>query len=691
MAYFPQSHPEFNGLRHLLLLYGDAQRPWTPGQLLHAAAHLDADGRPDDWLFDSFLFLNVRSGTGRDYCADVNLGSTMCGEGDFFAMCSPQPAARDDWEALLDFYFLPDGALHTLDRTIAAARTAIGRPYGPRRNVVLMVPYPHITQPAWGPLPGGGPALDFTIERQNLMRATGQRLSACAWFVDELARRFAEGRYEHLHLLGPYWMFESVHRGWNVDDHWLLKALRPRIHRHGLKFLWIPFWSTYNVHLLDDYRRYYFDLAFLQPNYMFYREGKSLGAAAAAARARGAGIEMEYYLDLNEPIAISGERHSRFRDYLNGGVRYGYMRDAACAHFQGAGALEAMRVHADAQEREFYEDIYHFVKGDYAPKPAIPRAPGARTLSRAAVAVDLGGTRLRAAVVEETGRILTRASASTPRGREAILAEMAALVGRVRDEAAAQGARVEGIGVSTGGRVDATRGIVVHATSLLEGWGDLPLAGLLGERTGLPVRVDNDGHCAAIGERHFGLGQDVQHFVTLVIGTGIGGGVFSGGELVRGSRNAAGELGHLVVEADGPACSCGSRGCVERLASGSGLAAEARKLADLGTLRLGATAADIDAEALGRAALGGDEAARAVVAAGGRALGIAIAGLLNVLNPERVILAGPVLRLGSCYLDPLRAAVDERAMPTARESAEVVVSALDEPALLGAAALVLFG
>ena len=123
-----------------------------------------------------------------------------------------------------------------------------------------------------------------------------------------------------MHLLGVYWMFETVYRGWNVDDHWLLKPLRPRVHRHGLKFLWIPFWSAYNVHLLDDYRSYYFDLAFLQPNYMFYKEGKSLEAAAEAARRRGAGIEMEYYLELDEPIGVTGERHSRFRDYLNGGV-----------------------------------------------------------------------------------------------------------------------------------------------------------------------------------------------------------------------------------------------------------------------------------------------------------------------------------------------------------------------------------
>ena len=107
MPYFPQSHPDFNCLRHLLLLYGDATRPWTHDSLLHAVAHLRPDGAADDWLFDSFLFLNVKSASGRDYCADVNLGTTMCGEGDFFAMCSPQPATRADWEELLEFYLGP--------------------------------------------------------------------------------------------------------------------------------------------------------------------------------------------------------------------------------------------------------------------------------------------------------------------------------------------------------------------------------------------------------------------------------------------------------------------------------------------------------------------------------------------------------------------------------------------------------
>jgi glucokinase-like ROK family protein len=690
MPFFPQSHPDFNGLRHLLLLYGDASRPWTREQLRHAVAHLDGAGRADDWLFDSFLFLNAKASSGRHYCADVNLGTTMSGEGDFFAMCSPQPGTRADWEELLDFYLAPGGALHTLDETIAATIDEVGRPHDGRRNVVLMLPYPHITQPEWGRLPGASGAVDFTIDHQHLMRATEQRLAACTWFLDEIAHRSAVHHYRHLHLLGVYWMFETVHRGWNVDDHWLLKSLRPRIHRFGWKFLWIPFWSTYNVHLLDDYQSYYFDLAFLQPNYMFYKEGKSLEAAAAAARRRHAGLEMEYYLELDEPIAVSGERHSRFRDYLNGGVTQGYMRESACAHFQGVGALEKMRAHEDPQEREFYEDIYHFVKGDYALKVAIPRLDEREEPRQAAIAVDLGGTHLRAAVVDVSGRLLCTRAVPTPRGKDAIVLAMGELVKWASEEAAAREAAVCGIGVSTGGRVDPWRGVVVDATALLDGWTDVPLAHVLGSLTGLPVRVDNDGHCAALAELRFGQGRDVRHFVTVIVGTGVGGGIVCDGDLLRGARNAAGELGHLSIDADGIACTCGGIGCVEAYASGSGLAARAQALARTGELRLeGVEAEAITARDVGSAAAAGHAVARELVRGGGEALGTAIAGLLNVFNPERVILAGPVLKLGDLYVEALREAVTRRAMTTARDTCGIVVSTLEEPALLGAAALVL--
>lgn len=378
MAYFPPNEPSFNFLRHMMLMYGDTRRPWTMDEMQYYVAHLNGEGVPDDWLFDAFLFLNLKASSGNDFCADVNRGTTMSGEGDFFAACSPRPADKADWEELLEFYFGQRGAIETLHQTIERCGAVIGPPYGHRRNVILMLPYPHITQEDFGALPGKATSLDFSTRHQNLVKATAQRLEAARWMVDEIVRRWKSGLWQHLNLLGVYWMFETVHRGWDVDDHWLLKELHRDLAQRGLKFLWIPFWSSYNVHLLDDYQRYYFDLAFLQPNYMFYRNGKTLRKAAEAARERNAGIELEYYLELDEPIAIQNERHARFRDYLNGGVEFGYMRESACAHFQGVGSLARMHRHADPQEREFYEDIYRFVRGTYQLKPSIvtPSGPG---------------------------------------------------------------------------------------------------------------------------------------------------------------------------------------------------------------------------------------------------------------------------------------------------------------------------
>jgi len=688
MPYFPQNHPEFNGLRHLILMYGGRERLWREDDLLPHVAHLDQGGRPDDWLFDSFLFLNARSRSGNDFCADVNLGTTMAGEGDFFAMVSPNPATLDDWRELLEFYLGPDGAVRTLDRTVGTCTRSIGRPAPAKRNVVLMLPYPHVSQRAFGALPGGEDVLDFSTARQNLDRATRSRLAAEQWFVDEIVRRFRGQEWEHVHLLGVYWMFETVYRGWDVDDHWLLKELRRHIRAHGLKFAWIPFWSSYNVHALDDYRSYYFDVAFLQPNYMFYREGKSIHEAARAARLRGAGIEMEYYLELDEPIAITGERHSRFRDYLNGGVTYGYMTGAACAHFQGVGSLERMRTHADPQEREFYEDIYRFVKGSYVVKPPIPREGGTGG-PPVALAVDIGGTNIRVALVDAGGTILRRMSHATPSTGAERIDRIRAMLKECTAAAEAAGIAPLGVGVSTGGRVDHERGVVRESTDLLKGWSEIPLAQILTEATGLPVRVDNDGNCAALAEATFGEGRAADDCIVLVVGTGIGGGVVSGGRLLRGAANAAGELGHVSIDADGPPCSCGGRGCVELTAGGSGMARLAAGLMRDGSLRIEGLGPDtVTAEALGKAASRGNKGALEIVEQAGKALGVAVTGYLNAFNPSLVILAGPVSGLGEPWIRSLRATVAERGMHTPRASAEIVLSRLQDHGLLGAAAMI---
>lgn len=365
MGYFPQNAEGFNGMRHVMLTGGSRSQPLTERELIYQLAHLNSSDEPDDWFFDT-LQIGIRPSSGNSIGADWNRGTTMSGEGDFYAIPCPNPSTKADWDEILETLFQPGIFLDAMDKTIERLKSKLpARQY--KHNVIISMPYPGINQARFGRLEPNGKILNFSVLGQNLMRATLDRLEAAEWFVDEAIRRFEAAAYKNIHLLGFYWVFETVYRGWDVDDHYLLKELHRHVNGKGYKMFWIPFWASYNVHLLDDYQNYYFDCAWLQPNYMFYKAIKGVREGAEAARARNAGFELEYYFELDEPIAVGAERHKRFRDYLNGGVDYGYMH-GSCAYFIGGGGIQRLYHNDDPVEREFYEDIYHFVKGDYQRK-----------------------------------------------------------------------------------------------------------------------------------------------------------------------------------------------------------------------------------------------------------------------------------------------------------------------------------
>ena len=231
---------------------------------------------------------------------------------------------------------------------------------------MITIPYPHPNQSFFGKLDNKKSSLNFCLTGQNLSKASEQRLEACQWFVDQTISEWKNANYKNLHLLGFYWIYESIHYSWDVDDHWVLKELYKYIREKKYNFFWIPFYSSYNVHLLSDYHEFYFDVAFLQPNHMFYKNIKDVREAALEAKKRYAGIEMEYDIDLLDKVHdIGNPRHQRFRNYLNGGVKYGYMTESACAYFMGANDVAVMANSKNKIERGFYDDLYHFVKGDY--------------------------------------------------------------------------------------------------------------------------------------------------------------------------------------------------------------------------------------------------------------------------------------------------------------------------------------
>src|SRR3990170_5323688 len=195
-------------------------------------------------------------------------------------------------------------------------------------------------------------------------------------------------------------------------------------------------------------------------------------------------------------------------------------------------------------------------------------------------AVDLGGTKVRALVADRSGRVLgddIRPSGAAE-GLETVLARMVESLDAALARAGVEREQLAGLGLASPGAVDVERGVVPNAPQL-PGWQDVPLARLMAERVGVPTLLENDASAAALGEHRFGAGRGSRHMLYITVSTGLGGGIIIDGELYRGKSGAAGELGHMIIDIDGPSCGCGARGCLEALASGTAIARRGERLA----------------------------------------------------------------------------------------------------------------
>src|ERR687883_1633864 len=261
-----------------------------------------------------------------------------------------------------------------------------------------------------------------------------------------------------------------------------------------------------------------------------------------------------------------------------------------------------------------------------------------------AIGVDVGGTKIAAAVVSPEGKILNEVRYPTqaiPPNR--LVETIARAITEIKD-----GFEVGGACLAVPGFVLTAENKVVFAPNLhaIEG---IPLKDEIGERTGLPITVENDANAAAWGEFRFGAGSEVDHLVFLTLGTGVGGGVITHGVLLRGAQGAGGELGHVTIQATGPRCACGNRGCLEALASGTAIQRRAREVAvERPGSALGRLAVErkVIGEDVTRLAQEGDEAALAVLEEAGRWLGIGLAGFVNTFDPEVVAVGGGVIAAG---------------------------------------------
>lgn len=301
-----------------------------------------------------------------------------------------------------------------------------------------------------------------------------------------------------------------------------------------------------------------------------------------------------------------------------------------------------------------------------------------------AIGVDIGGTQLRAALVDADGAVLRRSATRTDAvgGPAAVIAQIAALVAQIAGNGE-HGAPL-GIGVAAPGPLDTQSGIALGIPTLT-GWENVPVGKLVEEALGLPVRLENDGIAAANGEWRFGAGRGLANLVYVTVSTGIGGGVVLDGRLVHGYRGLAGHIGHMTIVTDGKPCSCGNRGCWEAYASGTALALAAGQVFSPSE-RTG-QAEELDSRAVFAAARTGNAVAARLVAEEADWLGIGIANLLHLYSPQIVVVGGGVSNGFDLLEEGINARIRRNAMPAFRAAKIVAATLGDNSGLLGAAAL----
>jgi len=282
--------------------------------------------------------------------------------------------------------------------------------------------------------------------------------------------------------------------------------------------------------------------------------------------------------------------------------------------------------------------------------------------------VDIGGTKCAVALGTRDGRILARKEMPThaQAGPGDVLERLTRLAGDLVRERLASPSDLEGIGISCGGPLDTTTGIV-YSPPNLPGWEGIPVRALF-ERAfpGVRVVLENDANATALAEWMWGAGRGARNVVYLTQGTGIGGGLILDGRLYRGANDLAGEVGHQTILPDGPVCGCGKRGCLEALASGPAIARAAQRRLSDGESSCLLPPAGVPVEHLtGRhvveAARAGDALARSVLAEAGMYMGVGLANIIQILNPERIILGTIAVHAGDLILEPIRNSVAERA------------------------------
>ena len=309
------------------------------------------------------------------------------------------------------------------------------------------------------------------------------------------------------------------------------------------------------------------------------------------------------------------------------------------------------------------------------------------------IGIDVGGTNVKIALVNEKGGIVYSNSIPTraEMGYEYTVNSMKEAIKELLKETNTSAKVVEGMGFGFPGQIDCKKGIVRLAPNI-PGWVDVPIAEIMEKEFGIPTRVDNDVRCAALGELNFGAGKGCENLVCITVGTGIGSGLIINGKLVRGASNAAGEIGHIKLDmTGGPLCGCGDRGCLEAFASGPSIVAMAEEYIKGGksTKYRELANPDITPYVVSVAAQQGDPVAKRIFTIIGEYIGVGLASVVNLLNPEKIIIGGGVAAAGDILMTPIKETLVKRAMPISGGAVEVVPAQLGNTAgVIGASLLI---
>ncbi len=316
--------------------------------------------------------------------------------------------------------------------------------------------------------------------------------------------------------------------------------------------------------------------------------------------------------------------------------------------------------------------------------------------------IDLGGTKILAAVIDAKGILSSRQYIATP-AAEGADAVIAAIVESTRKAVQLAGIKVSdllAVGLGAPGLIDSGKGLV-HTSPNLPGWKDVLLRDQIEQALGKPVYMINDAHAAAVGELHFGAGRGCRHFIYITVSTGIGGGLILDGNIYEGSSGLGGEIGHMVIDDDGPLCNCGNRGCWEMLASGKALEREARRRIESGanTNILSFCHSErskgpqslalecITAKVIHTAAQAGDALALELINRNAYFLGVGLANIINIFNPECIVIGGGLSNLGDMLLKPAIEEAGRRAFKQPFEAVKFVTAELGgDSGVIGAAA-----